>query len=81
MSIDHFNSISATGYADGSSLIRVVDHYDSFFQLGLTEAEKRDLIPDLLRPSTPDSEAVTSRAETGESFDPRAEEQNAPPGD
>ena len=73
MSVDRFNSFSAAGqsfYADGSSLPRVVDHYDSFFKLGLTEAEKRDLIADLLAPSAPGSQGVASFTETEELFDP-----------
>jgi hypothetical protein len=40
-----------------------VDHYDSFFQLGLTEGEKGDLIADLLAPSVPGSGSVTRRTE------------------
>jgi hypothetical protein len=66
MSIDRVNPLSATGqhfHADGSSLPRIVDHYDSFFQLGLTEGEKGDLIADLLAPSVPGSGSVTRRTE------------------
>ncbi len=73
MSVDRFNSFSTTGqsfYADGSLLLGVVDHYDTFFKLGLTEAQKRDLIADLLAPSAPGFKGVTSRTETEELFDP-----------
>jgi hypothetical protein len=37
-------------YTDDFSLQEVVGQYDSFFKLGLTDEDKRDLISDLFGP-------------------------------
>lgn len=39
-------------------MLEVVDQYDSFFTLGLTEQEKGELIQHLLEPSFPCSDSV-----------------------
>lgn len=70
MAIDRFHSFGAGGepfYAVEFSLFEVVGQYDSFFKLGLTDDEKRDLIDDLFgSPATTGSDDVTSRRETEE---------------
>jgi hypothetical protein len=42
-------------YAHDFSLLEVVGQYDSFFNLGLTDQEKKDLIQDLFGPPAPAS--------------------------
>jgi hypothetical protein len=73
MSVDRFNSFSSAGkpfYADGFSVLEVVGQYDSFFKLGLTEADKRDLIEDLFGLPAPGSKDIASRAVTEELITP-----------
>jgi len=53
MAMDFLNSLSTTGkpsYADDFSLLDVLGQYDSFFRLGLTDEDKRDLIDELFGP-------------------------------
>jgi hypothetical protein len=70
MATDRLNSISATGnpfYADDFSLLEFAGQYDSFFKLGLTDEEKRDLIQNLFGPPANDSRGVASPMETSSS--------------
>ena len=66
------NTLSTGGkpfYADDFSVLEFASQYDCFFELGLTDEEKRDLIQDLLDPPPPGSNVVTSRKETEEIVD------------
>jgi hypothetical protein len=73
MATDRFNSFSPAGkpfYADDFSMSEVVGQYDSFFKLGLTDEEKRDLIQDLLAAPATGSKESTSGRETEEPVNP-----------
>lgn len=67
---DHYSSYpgapgnGAAGNAfnrDDVSLLEVVGHYDSFFKVGLTDDEKRELIEGLLGPRADSDSAHKSQ--------------------
>jgi hypothetical protein len=67
MATDLLNSLSAAGgpfYAEDFSLPEFVGQYDTFFNIGLTDEQKRHLIEDLFGPTAPGSNVVTIRTET-----------------
>jgi hypothetical protein len=55
---------------DSKPMLEVVDQYDSFFKLGLTEQEKDELIQHLLEPSSPSSDRAHELRVTKDSVKP-----------
>jgi hypothetical protein len=54
---------------ESKPMLEVVDQYDSFFRLGLTDQEKGELIQHLLEPSSP-SDRVHELRVTKDSINP-----------